>query len=74
MPRRMLILGVIEDGVSNLLWYDRKHDEDLPHGEIERALSLGEITIEEMVREFERVLRLELGKSSKGQGKPPGSS
>lgn len=60
MPSRALILGVIEDTVSNFLWYDRKYDEDLPCGEIEKAIARGEITIEDMVQEFERVIRLGL--------------
>ena len=50
--RRELILDTVSDLVSNLLWYDRKEDEDLPRGEIEAAIAAGEITVEEIVVAF----------------------
>jgi hypothetical protein len=50
------ILGVIEDLVSNFLYYDRKEDEDLPRGSIERAVKNGVITIEDMTRQFKKCL------------------
>ena len=51
------ILGLIEDSISDLLWYDRKEDEDCPRGEIEEAVSSGVVTVEEMVAAFEKHLR-----------------
>ena len=47
-----LLEGIITDMVSNLVYYDRKEDEDLPCGEIERMIKDGELTIDEMVDAF----------------------
>jgi len=55
--KRVLILGVVEDLVTNFLYYDRKEDEDLPTGIIEQSLENGEITIEEIVKAFEDKIR-----------------
>lgn len=52
MSRKELILGTIVNSVANLMYYDRKEDEDLPHGEIEEAIQSGEITIDEMTEQF----------------------
>ena len=46
------ILGVIEDGVLNLLVYDRKGDEDLPIGTIEETIASGEISVDDIVEKF----------------------
>lgn len=54
--RKELILGTISDQVTDLLFYDRKEDDDLPMGAIEDAVASGQITIAEMVTEFRRVL------------------
>lgn len=55
--RRHTIENVIEDAVSDLLYYDRKEDEELPRGAIEEAIAAGEITIEQMVELFSTSLR-----------------
>lgn len=47
-----LILGHVKDLVADLLWYDRKEDEDLPRGAIEKAIEDGEITAEEIIEQF----------------------
>jgi hypothetical protein len=52
--KRELIFGTLEDLVSNFLYYDRKEDEDLPKGAIEKAIKDGEITVAEIVAEFEK--------------------
>lgn len=52
-----MILDTVDDGVSNLLYYDRKDDEDLPRGAIDDAVRDGAITIEDMVAKFEKSLR-----------------
>jgi hypothetical protein len=54
--RKQLILEAISDCVADLVWYDRKEDDDLPRGAIEEAVLSGEITIKEMVRTFEEEL------------------
>lgn len=49
---REQIVGVIEDAVADLIYYDRKEDEELPRGAIESAVKSGLITIDEMVETF----------------------
>lgn len=49
---KQLILNKIDDMVSNLLYYDRKEDEDLPREAIEKAISNNEITVEEIMDKF----------------------
>lgn len=47
----------ISDMVADFLYYDRKEDEDLPRGEIERAIANNEISVDEIVDCFEKHLR-----------------
>ena len=51
-----LILNHVDDLVLDFLYYDRKNDEDLPRGAIERALKDGRISIAEIVAKFEACL------------------
>jgi len=46
---KKLILDTVSDMMGNLLYYDRKEDEELPVGAIEQALTDGFITTEEIV-------------------------
>lgn len=57
MTRKELILGTIRDGVSDLMYYDRKEDEELPRGSIEEAIQKGELTMEDMVDAFREALK-----------------
>ena len=50
--RRTHILVEVEDLVSDFLYYNRKDDEDLPRGEIEKAIEAGEISEDEIVEVF----------------------
>lgn len=50
--RRQIILDAVTDLVADLLYYDRKEDEDLPVGEIELAIEEGDITVVEIVEHF----------------------
>lgn len=52
--RREYILGLIDDELADLLYYDRKEDEDLPRGSIEEAINDGEITVDEIMHVFGR--------------------
>ena len=45
-----IIMCTIDDAISDLLYYDRKEDEDLPVGAIQELVAKGEITVDEMVR------------------------
>jgi hypothetical protein len=51
-PTKARVLGVLEDLVSNFLYYDRKEDENLPVGAIEKMIASGELTIDEIVNAF----------------------
>ena len=50
------ILNVVDDLVSDLLYYDRKEDEDLPLEAIESAIANGEISIDEIAAFFKTKL------------------
>lgn len=54
-----LILGLIEDLVSDFTYYNRKECEQLSADQLENAIETGEVTIKEMVDEFEKQLRAE---------------
>jgi hypothetical protein len=51
-----LVKATIEDSVANLLYYDRKEDEDLPRGAIEQLVRDGHLSIDNMVEWFRRDL------------------
>jgi superfamily II RNA helicase len=57
VSRRDEILIRAADLAGAFFYYDRKEDEDLPRGEIEAALAAGEITLDEIVREFAKNAR-----------------
>jgi len=46
------IENTIEDLVSGFLYYDRKEDEELPRGAIQKAVKDGLITKEQIVKKF----------------------
>jgi hypothetical protein len=54
--RRITILSTVQDLVGSLMYYDRKEDDELGRGEIEEAISNGEISVDEIVAEFRRHL------------------
>jgi hypothetical protein len=56
VSRRETIVDTVKDSVSDLLYYDRKSDEDLPRGAIEEAITAGEITADEIVQVFQAAL------------------
>ncbi len=60
--RKQLILDSVSDLAKNLVDYDRRDDEELPRGEIEKAVAEGEITMDEMVEQFRMALMEELSK------------
>lgn len=45
------------DHVSRFLYYDRKEDEYLPRGALEKAIEDGDITVDEIVEAFAKWLR-----------------
>lgn len=52
MSKRKAILNAVDDLVSDLLYYDRKEDEDLERGEIEKCINDGDITRDEITAYF----------------------
>lgn len=46
------LAAVVSDMVSDLLYYDRKEDEDLPRGAIDDMVRKGEVQPEEIVQLF----------------------
>ncbi|RKZ09779.1 hypothetical protein DRQ25_05170 [Candidatus Fermentibacteria bacterium] len=68
--RKETILVTIGDVVINLVYYDRKEDEDLSVNDFDSAVEEGEITVLEMVEAFQKRLEDELGvhKGDKGHG------
>jgi hypothetical protein len=48
------ILNVIEDTMTNLLYYDRKEDYELGVGDLERAIEEGVITVDEILEQFKK--------------------
>ena len=56
MNKNKEILGRVKDLVSNFLYYDRKEDEDLPVGVIQKSIANNEITVDEIVNHFRDIL------------------
>ena len=53
---KKIILDTVSDLVADFLYYDRKDDEGLPRGEIEKAISSGDVTIDEICDKFRKEL------------------
>ena len=51
-----IIEKTIEDLVSDFLYYDRKEDEELPRGCIEKAIQAGELSATEIIQLFQAAL------------------
>lgn len=49
---KQYVFDLIDDMVSDLLYYDRKEDIKFPIGTIEKMVEAGDITIDEMVDRF----------------------
>lgn len=50
------ILNLVKDLCSDFLYYDRKEDSNISADQLVDAVRSGEITIEEMVKEFRKNL------------------
>ncbi len=55
--RKELIQEALSNLVSHLLYYDRRDDVSLPCGSVEDAVKKGEVSVSDLVSEFERELR-----------------
>lgn len=58
---REMILAAAEDLSSDLLHYNRQYDQDLPKGEIEKAVANEIVTVDEIVARFRAALLEDLG-------------
>jgi hypothetical protein len=56
-PRSQIILNCVSDLVGKFLYYDRKGDEELPVGAIEKAVADGEISVDAIVEAFRAELQ-----------------
>lgn len=54
---RQDVLKRVKDLVGALMYYDRKEDETLPRGSIEKLVEKGEICAQEIIDEFSTELR-----------------
>lgn len=50
------IVGHVDDIVSDLLYYDRKEDQEFPPGSIEQFIIDGVITVDEIVAVFREII------------------
>lgn len=55
--RKEVILGVVSDLVADFMYYDRKEDDCLPRGAIEKAIEVGAITEDEIIEKFASEIR-----------------
>lgn len=56
-----LVESIVRDSVTDLLYYDRKECEDVPLGEIERLIKLGDISVDRLVEVFKQELNSACG-------------
>lgn len=56
MNTKETILETVDDLVADFLYYDRKEDEDLPLGDIQKAIATGKISADEIVERFKSEL------------------
>lgn len=55
------IIATVKDLVANFIYYDRKEDEDLEVGDIEKSIANGDMSIKDIVSVFESELTKRLG-------------
>jgi len=55
-----IIEATIKDLVADFLYYDRKEDESLPMGEIEKEIENGNLSVSDIVNVFECELKKNL--------------
>lgn len=49
---KTVILGTVRDLAGSFMYYDRREDDELPRGAIEKAIADGHITMDEIVNQF----------------------
>ena len=61
MNKNIIILNAVTDLVADLLYYDRKEDEDLSVGDIEHEIAIGNISVDAIVETFRNEIIKNLG-------------
>lgn len=56
LASRNYVLTLMADSVSNLLYYDRKDDDELPLGRVELLVERGVLNAEEIAEAFRSAL------------------
>ncbi len=56
------LIGTMNDLVGKFLYYDRKEDDTLPVGQIEKMIENGEVTKEAIISHFAEELNKEFSK------------
>ena len=54
--KKQIILDTISDLMTDFFYYDRKEDDELPVGAIEKAVEDKEITVEEIKNAFQNII------------------
>ena len=57
MSKKQHMLDIIEDLITDYLYYDRQEDEDLSFEEVEELVKSGEITAHEISECFDKDIR-----------------
>lgn len=55
--KKNLFLNSIDTSVENLLYYDRKGDQELTYEDVEQLINNGEVTLEEMKEAFAKAVK-----------------
>ena len=54
---KQIVIDTVTDSVADLLYYNRKNDEDLPVGKIEQLIIAGVISKDEIINSFAAEIR-----------------
>jgi hypothetical protein len=55
--KKELFLAIIEDVISDYLYYDRKNDDDLSIGDVNGLIESGCVTIDDVIDKFTTYLK-----------------
>lgn len=55
--KKELLLASIDDAVSDILYYDRKEDEELSAEDVDALIGWGGVTLTEMVEAFRNAVK-----------------
>jgi hypothetical protein len=54
--QKRLFISELQDSVNDLLYYDRKNDEELSYEDVEQLFATGELHPDDVVEEFKHAL------------------